>query len=607
MRFRSRPSAAGQIFAVAGVNTVSFAVVASAATRDGLLGFAVERIDPEADERYYMSGFKVFRSVVPMPVAGERQQVSTFEHPVQSFVWDDFTARPDHEYRYVFHPLKGRARNLDRRSSPLSIRVRTEPLYSEGEHDIFFNRGVASSQAYTRNFGTQPIASLRPTVRERALAWLSRDLDDALLRFVDQCEAGDRLLCCFYEFRYRPFADRLVAALGRGVDVQLIVDGKVNERTDKEGVFHPSYPRVDNLALLAEIGFPPDRVHLREARKSYIQHNKFMVRVAGGSGSGSGSPTEVWTGSTNMSPGGIAGQTNVGHWLRNPAVAERFRQYWELLATDPGGRVGDTRSEVTLRNKQLRVAVEALSPVPPDLRAVPRGTTTVFSPRQGTSVLSSYAALIDTAERHGCVTLAFGIGAPFKRLLADNTPDDGIVFLLLEKKDRPDPRNPGAFVRINASNNVYKAWGSFLRDPVYQWARETNAGLLGLNQHVSYIHSKFMLIDPLSADPLVVTGSANFSEASVQDNDENMLVIRGSRRVADIYLTEFNRLFNHYYFRSVTESLGSGSGSGSLSSRGSSDGSLFLVEDASWQEKYAPGTLRAKRLRLFAEMAGFSR
>ena len=261
MRFRSRPSAAGQVFAVAGVNTVSFAVVASAATKEGLLGFAVERIDPETDERWYMSGFKVFRSVVPMPEAGERFQVSTFEHPVQSFVWDDFTAQPHHEYRYVFHPLKGRARNLDRRSRPLSIRVRTEPLYGEGEHDIFFNRGVASSQAYTRNFGTQPIADLRPEVQARALAWLSRDLDDALLRFIDRCSAGDRLLGCFYEFRYRPAAERLVEAVARrGVDVQLIVDAKVNEHTDKDGVFHPSFPRVDNLALLADVGFPPDSV-----------------------------------------------------------------------------------------------------------------------------------------------------------------------------------------------------------------------------------------------------------------------------------------------------------------------------------------------------------
>ncbi len=67
------------------------------------------------------------------------------------------------------------------------------------------------------------------------------------------------------------------------------------------------------------------------------------------------------------------------------------------------------------------------------------------------------------------------------------------------------------------------------------------------------MHCKFLLHDPLGADPIVVTGSANFSEASTTGNDENMVIVRGDRRVADIYFTEFNRLFNHYYFRAVVE------------------------------------------------------
>ena len=53
----------------------------------------------------------------------------------------------------------------------------------------------------------------------------------------------------------------------------------------------------------------------------------------------------------------------------------------------------------------------------------------------------------------------------------------------------------------------------------------------------------------LAHDPIVVTGSANFSAASTTDNDENMLVIRGNRRVADVYLGEYMRLWNHYAFR----------------------------------------------------------
>jgi phosphatidylserine/phosphatidylglycerophosphate/cardiolipin synthase-like enzyme len=58
-----------------------------------------------------------------------------------------------------------------------------------------------------------------------------------------------------------------------------------------------------------------------------------------------------------------------------------------------------------------------------------------------------------------------------------------------------------------------------------------------------------MLVDPLGDDPIVVTGSANFSDASTRDNDENMLVVRGDQGVADIYLTEYMRLWNHYAFR----------------------------------------------------------
>ena len=48
--------------------------------------------------------------------------------------------------------------------------------------------------------------------------------------------------------------------------------------------------------------------------------------------------------------------------------------------------------------------------------------------------------------------------------------------------------------------------------------------LTGLNDHVNYLHTKYMLVDPLSDDPVVISGSANFSNASSVDNDENMLV-----------------------------------------------------------------------------------
>ena len=58
-----------------------------------------------------------------------------------------------------------------------------------------------------------------------------------------------------------------------------------------------------------------------------------------------------------------------------------------------------------------------------------------------------------------------------------------------------------------------------------------------------------MMMDPLSNNPIIITGSANFSDASTINNDENMVIIKGNKRVADIYLGEYMRLFSHHAFR----------------------------------------------------------
>jgi phosphatidylserine/phosphatidylglycerophosphate/cardiolipin synthase-like enzyme len=528
--------------------------------------------------------------------------VKTNDHPIQSFVTDDFTAKPDREYEYLFHPLKGSPKNLDRSAPPIAIKIRTEPQFSTLEHDIFFNRGVASSQAYTREFNNESPSDLDktdPKEAARAREWLSRKLDDALLKFIGNAKKKDTLLCCFYEFRYEPVARALKDAIDRGVDVKIIIDAKVNESTDKKGVFHESFPREDNLRMLKKVKIPAKHVVKREARPNNIAHNKFMVLLEGASQE----PSEVWTGSTNISDGGIHGQTNVGHWVRDKDVAERFKAYWDLLSDDPGAPDGADASTARAENKKFREAVEALLDTPDSLAKVAPGVTPIFSPRQGPTVLDMYATMVAEAKRLSCITLAFGISDVFKSLLSNNKADGCISFFLLEKQDKPNPRSTKEFVGLNAKNNVYQAWGSFLREPLYQWTKETNAAALGLNKHVSYVHSKFLLMDPLSTDPIVVTGSANFSKASTNENDENMLAIRGSQRVADIYFTEFNRLFYHYYFRAVQEQT-----KRMLSKKNKSRSdqqSLFLAEDDRWIKSYKPGSLKQKRVDIFKRMEGF--
>lgn len=575
MRFVSQKTNGYVLYAVTGTNSISFAVDFEAANTKGLLGFAVERHDKTENERYFMYGFKVFERTTPNPTPNT--MVSTYDQPVQSFVWDDFTGKPAHNYDYYFYPLKGMPQHIDRSAPPIVISVTTEPLFSTSDtHDVFFNRGVASSQAFAQRFHNRSPDQIHDNAAKAAmLAWLSRDLETAMTKFIAQAKKGDTLLACMYEFHYQPVVDLFKLAIDRGVQVRIIIDAKNNKA---------KFPRTENLQALKKAGIPAANILLRQANPSNIQHNKFIVFLQGATQK----PTAVWTGSTNVSEGGIFGQTNVGHWVRDPKTAASFTKYWQLLSADPGSKKGQGRSQNSAANADFTQAVVALQQ---DIEAataqkIPTGITPIFSPRTSDVMLQSYASLLDSATDYAAITLAFGINDVFRAALKNNVPKSHITFMLLEKRD------VGATVKLTPKNNVYQAWGSYIADPLYQWTREVNTKILQLNQHVMYIHSKFMLVDPLGAQPLIVTGSANFSKESTVGNDENMIVIKGNRRAADIYFTEFNRLFNHYYFRSVYEELG----------KKGAAANLFLAPNDSWLAEYKPGMLRYKRVKIFTKM-----
>src|SRR3954451_13749935 len=118
MRFKSESSGGVQVFAVCGTNTVSFGLSVDAPARKGLLGFAVHRTDEDGREEW-MYGYKVFESLVPKPTPAT--WVSTEDHPIQSLVWDDFTAEPGTRYVYDFHPLRGTPQQLDRSSPVVTV------------------------------------------------------------------------------------------------------------------------------------------------------------------------------------------------------------------------------------------------------------------------------------------------------------------------------------------------------------------------------------------------------------------------------------------------------------------------------------------------------
>src|SRR5439155_16343364 len=147
---------------------------------------------------------------------------------------------------------------------------------------------------------------------------------------------------------------------------------------------------------------------------------------------------------------------------------------------------------------------------------------------------------------------AFGMNAVFKTIYEKS--DNVLRFGLMEKEWNGKNKDAqiAAIRKIQALPNVVIAIGNRITlNGFDRWLGEIDRITNPVEVH--WIHLKFMLVDPLSQNPTVVTGSANFSDASTSTNDENMLVIKGNKRVTDIYFGEYMRLYSHYAFREAVK------------------------------------------------------
>lgn len=68
-----------------------------------------------------------------------------------------------------------------------------------------------------------------------------------------------------------------------------------------------------------------------------------------------------------------------------------------------------------------------------------------------------------------------------------------------------------------------------------------NGIALWLDGNHAAAHSKVMIIDPDGKEPVVVTGSYNFSHSGKSENAENVLILTGHRALARSYLDNWKR------------------------------------------------------------------
>ena len=476
--------------------------------KNGLLGFAIQRVDHTENETYFMRGMKTFPGAKPqLPLGGT---ASSHDQPFQSFQWADYAAKPDHQYTYTIIPMYGRPGALTDGQS-LAVNIRTEPEW-DGVHSVFFNRGAIASQEYARRFQNK-----RPNeVGQPAYDWLSRGLMESITTFINKATGrGFGLRIAIYEFQWAAILDAVHKAVGRGVDVKVVFDAIDNAESK------PVAPNEEAIAT-ADIENICEGITIGK-----IMHNKFIVLLQGGS------PTEILTGSTNYTENGLFGHLNCAHVVNDADVAKAYLAYWKEL-------------EKNQELAELRTWDDKHTPAPPNPPGA--GIQEVFSPQKGKSTLTRYAEIADSANKALFMTFAFGMNDEF--VPSYMKEDDVLRFALMDKEGngKTIAAQKATIAKIRTIPNAVVAVGQNITlNEFDRWLKETSG--VQSSEHVRWVHTKFMLVDPLSDDPTVITGSANFSGASVNTNHENMLVIRGDKRVADIYFGEFMRQFSSYAFR----------------------------------------------------------
>jgi phosphatidylserine/phosphatidylglycerophosphate/cardiolipin synthase-like enzyme len=559
------------VHAIPGTRTVLLAMDADAQARRGLLGFSIGT-RRRSGSIAWRRGFKFFEELVPSPQPGERR--SLLDHPWQSFLWGDYSSPPGGKVTYVVRPMRGTPRAPDY-GPDVDITVRLHAP-DEGNQGLYFNRGAIPSQAFADEFG-----NVGPTEDEQndpgndKVQWLSRGLLEGALAFIAQSN-GPRfqLLVAAYEFQYRPILEALKIAAGTKAKVRIVYDGGDRKR---DGSIAPTDTSTANSEAIAaaRLGRTRNVELLPRTRYSGITHNKFIVLVE------NDVPVQVWTGSTNFTPSGFLGQSNVAHVVRSPDVARAYASYWEALAADP-------------TTPSFKTKVMALSPDPP-AEGLSADYTPVFSPRRA-GMMAWYADRLGAAGSSVMFTAAFGVDEQLAERFAEDR--DFLRFVLMERRDR----NPQEQALLERDRDTAIALGEKLNSDTIrlkidghaldEWFRQEEH--FRTKGNIFYIHTKYMLIDPLSEDPQIFSGSANFSNNSVESNDENMLLLRrnAAKDVAPIYVNEFSRLFNHLYFRTVAVKLAE-------AGETRTDVAFLDPTDAWVKPHFRSGTLHDKRRRLF--------
>lgn len=285
----------------------------------------------------------------------------------------------------------------------------------------------------------------------------------------------------FFEIRLQRIVDAFIRAHKRGVKIRLVVD---TDYVENEFV---------SQLKTAGIKIRPDN------DRSALMHNKFAIIDS----------IKLWTGSYNLTDTCSYNNNNNALCFYSKELVEIYQNEFEEMFTD--GLFGATSpSNLDKQNAEVSILGEK-SLI--EVRFAPED-----KPNERIYELLSQA-------KQAIYFMHFAFTA------------NEISDVLIEKA------SAGVKVSGIFDSKLYRSTGPY--SEFFKLTSANNVNIVLANNPDGKFHHKVFIVDPMSPDGFVITGSENSSSNGDRTNDENIMVIH-NQKVAQAYFAEFRSLLGKY-------------------------------------------------------------
>jgi len=491
---------------------------------------------------------------------------TTEEWPIQKFEWRDLTATRGKSYSYRVVPMTGNP-DAGGALTPLADNgVVTGPITlapQRGSFRTYFNRGILSTQFLAHAVPTGPSGApdfkvLTDRIDQPGdplrIALAGQILESVEMLLKRAAAEGGSCYAALYELTDPELVKLLLDAQNLHLILSNTAPGDKENEPARQALHEQR--RIDITDRFVPSG--------------HIGHNKFCVYV-----DQADKPRAVLLRSTNWTDTALCAQSNNALVVDNGDLAGAYLDYWRRLKTDCDNERSRQGPELRESNAQPGIA---------DLEIDGGRMTVWFAPNtpharqsrpgrdeQTPPDLAEVFALMSKAEQ-AILFLEFEPGTPSvvdqAAMCLDKNPG------LFVRGAVTDPKAVGDFTTTlthrGAGDEVDVVAASAIGDQFAFWQRELLKA--GPSAH-AIIHDKIVVIDPMSPNCVVVTGSHNHGFRASYNNDENLLIVRGHQALAQAYAVHVMDVYDHYRFRYVMEKSGAAAFSG-------------LKRDDTWQNRY---------------------